>query len=140
MSKNFECFLAQNVLKVDAEEVIVSKRFIDADGNIVKWKVGPITEADNKMLKKKAKTRISGKYGQSTVETDHDKYLVSLTVACTLYPDLTNKELQQSYGTNTPEELITTMLLPGEFTDYAVKVQEICGFEMMEETVEDVKN
>lgn len=39
------------------------------------------------------------------------------------------------------EALLKTMLTPGEYADYAAKVQEVCGFETsMEELVSDAKN
>jgi hypothetical protein len=64
-----------------------------------------------------------------------------MCVACTVYPDLNNVELQESYGVMGAEALLKKMLLPGEYTDYKAKVMEVNGYDMsMEELVDDAKN
>ena len=56
-------------------------------------------------------------------------------------PDLNNKDLQDSYGVMTAEELLLEMVNdPAEYTDLAVFVQNISGFKTMQEEVEEAKN
>jgi hypothetical protein len=38
------------------------------------------------------------------------------------------------------EELITTMLTPGEFEDYSTKVMQVNGFDSDTDLVEEAKN
>ena len=51
-----------------------------------------------------------------------------------------DKELQDSYGVMSAEELISTMLTPGEFEDYATAVMKANGFDDEENLVEEAKN
>lgn len=74
-------------------------------------------------------------------ETDYAQYVGKLAVACTVFPDLNNKELQDSYQVMGAESLLKKMLTPGEYQDYLAKVQEINGFDIaLEDLVEDAKN
>ncbi len=68
-------------------------------------------------------------------------YLGKLAVACTVFPDLNSKELQDSYKVMGAETLLKTMLTPGEYADYISKVQEVCGFDAsLQEDVDTAKN
>ena len=62
--------------------------------------------------------------------------------ASVVEPDLYNAELQDTYGVNTAEELITEMIdNPGEYNDFAAFIQKFNGFtETMDEKVEEAKN
>ena len=57
-------------------------------------------------------------------------------------PNLNNKDLQDSYGVMTPEELIKEMIdNPGEYNNFARFIQEYNGFdETLNEKVEKAKN
>jgi hypothetical protein len=64
-----------------------------------------------------------------------------LAVACTVFPDLNNKELQDSYKVMGADVLLKTMLTPGEYADYVQKVQEVCGFDTsLQDEVDEAKN
>ncbi|EQG32401.1 phage XkdN-like family protein [Clostridioides difficile DA00129] len=58
-----------------------------------------------------------------------------------VFPDLHDAELQNSYGVMGAEELLTTMLTPGEYTDLSSEVGEVNGFDRtFEDKVEEAKN
>ena len=57
-----------------------------------------------------------------------------------MFPNLQDTELQDSYGVMSAEELITTMLTPGEFEDYSTKVMQVNGFDSDTDLVEEAKN
>jgi hypothetical protein len=58
-----------------------------------------------------------------------------------VFPNLKDAELQNSYHAMGEEELLTRMLTAGEYADYVIKVQEVCGFEQgFEEEKEEAKN
>ena len=98
---------------------------------------------DDELLRKLAmkKTQIAGKRGQYTQEIDTNKYIGLLACACTVFPNLNDAELQNSYGVMCADELLKAMLLPGEYADYLMKVQEICGFDKStQELVDEAKN
>ena len=67
--------------------------------------------------------------------------LARLAAACTAYPDLNDKELQDSYHVMGAPALVKAMLLPGEYAAYLQKVQSVCGFDIaFEDRVEEAKN
>ena len=68
-------------------------------------------------------------------------YLGRLAAACTVFPNLNSEELQKSYNVYGGEALLKKMLSAGEYADYVIKVQEVCGFEQgFEEEKEEAKN
>ena len=143
MSKGLSAFFAQNVEKEEAVEFVASPRFKDENGNPVSWKVSCITSKEDDAIRKDCTRRkpIPGKRGAYMPELDTSEYLARVAVRCTLYPDLNSKELQDSYGVMGAEDLLRTMLKPGEYTDYTARVQEINGFDIsFEDKVDEAKN
>lgn len=140
---NFSAFLAQNALKAETEKYVVSKRFLDESRKPIEWEVGPVSSDEDEALRKQHTKRlpVPGKKNVFQPTTDYDSYLASLAVKCTLFPNLHDKELQDSYGAMGAEALLKKMLLPGEYADYLQFVQTINGFDVgMEEAVEEAKN
>lgn len=82
----------------------------------------------------------TGRKGQFTQDFDANAYLAKVAVRCTVFPNLNDAELQQSYGVMGAEQLITTMLTPAEFEDYSTKVLQVNGFQSSDEMVEEAKN
>lgn len=64
-----------------------------------------------------------------------------MIAASVVAPDLYDKELQDSYGAMTPEELLLAMVDdPGEYNDLAAFVQKFQGFNVsFDEKVDDAK-
>lgn len=86
------------------------------------------------------RVQVPGKRGSFRQEFDNVLYLAKLAAACTVYPNLNDAELQDSYGTKCAEELISAMLTPGEYTNYTEKLFDICGFGDKLDLVEQAKN
>ena len=62
-------------------------------------------------------------------------------MACTVFPNLNDAGLQDSYKVMGAEALLKAMLTPGEYADYLNKVQEICGFDItLQDEVDEAKN
>lgn len=141
---NLTAFLAQNALKVEAEEHPVSKRFIDPETKKpIKWKIGAVTSDRDEELRKQNTKRlpVPGKKNMFQPTTNYEAYLATLAAECTLFPDLNSKELQDSYKVMDAESLLKKMLLPGEYAEYLKLVQNINGFDVgMDEAVEEAKN
>ena len=138
----FAAFMAGSAVKNDAVEYVASKRFV-VKGEPVKWKLKAIDSDLDEALRKECTKRvpIPGKRGQYNQETDTDKYIGKMCVACTVYPNLNDVELQDSYGVKGADALLKKMLLPGEYTEYKAKVMEVNGYDMsMEELVDEAKN
>lgn len=138
---DFSVFMA-GTDKSENTKYVASKRFA-VKGKPVEWELKPVDSDLDELIRKECtkKVPIAGKRGQYTQETDTDKYVGRLCVACTVYPDLNNAELQDSYGVKTPDALLKKMLLPGEYTEYKAKVMEVNGYDVsMEDLVDEAKN
>lgn len=136
-------FLAENALKVENLKHVVSKRFLGVDSKPMEWEIACITSTEDEKLRKDCTKRISvpGKRGQFTTETDYNLYLGRLAARCTVFPNLDDAELQNSYGVMGADALLKTMLTPGEYADYLTKIQEVNGFDIsFDEKVDEVKN
>ena len=139
---DFTMFMNGNSTE-EVVEYVASKRFKDKSGNAVPWKIKSIDSDLDESIKKECTKRVPivGKRGQYNQETDTDKYIGKLCVACTVFPNLNDAALQDSYGVKTADALIKKMLKPGEYTEYKAKVMEVNGYDMsMEELVDEAKN
>jgi len=139
---NLSFFLKENAEQVKNEKVVVSKRFKGADGKPVPFEIKAVTTAEDDMIRKKCTKRVPvpGKRNQFTQEFDSNGYLLELSAACVVYPDLKAKELQDNYGVRGEAAVLGAMLTAGELGILAEKVQEINGFNSFDELVEEAKN
>lgn len=138
---NFAVFMAGNTNE-ETVKYVASKRFVN-NGEPVEWEIKSIDSDLDEALRKECtkKVPIPGKRGQYNQETDTDKYIGKLCVACTVYPNLNDAELQDYYGVKGADALLKKMLKPGEYTEYKAKVMEVNGYDMsMEELVDEAKN
>lgn len=139
---DFKAFMAGNAITTESIKYAASKRFI-ANGEPIEWEIKAVDSDTDEAIRKECtkKVPIAGKRGQYTQETDTDKYISKLCVMCTVYPDLTDAELQDSYGVHSGEALLKKMLLPGEYTEFKAKVMEVNGYDMsLEDLVDEAKN
>lgn len=139
---SLSAFLAENALAVENVRYAASPRFVE-NGKPVEWEIQCITSTEDEALRRSCarQVQIPGKKNQYTRETDYNAYVGKLAVACTVFPNLNDKELQDSYHIMGAEALLKAMLTPGEYTAYASKVQEVCGFdEVFGELEEQAKN
>lgn len=134
-------FFKQNVIKPESIKCVVSERFLDKDKKPIEWEIMPITSQEDAELRKQAGVRTKLKHGQYLNEMDSVKYSSLLATACTVYPNLNDEKLQNSYNVMCAEDLLRTMLLPGEYSDYVAKIHEICGFDKdMDDLITEAKN
>ena len=127
---SLSAFLAENAVPVENIKFVASKRFLGEDGNPIPWEIKTITGTEDEALRKSCAKRVPvpGKKNQYQKETDYDLYLGKLAVACTVFPNLNDKELQDSYKVMGADALLKTMLTPGEYAEYLTKIQEVCAF------------
>jgi len=142
MANSLSAFMAQNAKQVENRKIVASQRFVGADGKPMEWEIRCISASENQKLRK-ACTRnipVQGKRGQFTQEFDGQTYQAKIAVACTVFPNLDDAELQESYGVMGAEQLITTMLTFGEFDEYVSAILDINGFADTQELVDEAKN
>lgn len=136
-------FLAENALPVENIKFAASRRFLSPDKKPMEWEIKAISSTEDEALRKACTKRVPvpGKKNQFQRELDADAYLGKLAVACTVFPNLNDKELQDSYKVMGGDALLKAMLTPGEYADYLSKVQEVCGFDTtLQEEVDEAKN
>lgn len=143
MATNLTAFLSQNALKIENTKVIVSKRFLDENKKPIEWEVRALNAGEDEDIRKSAtrKIPVPGRRGQYQPETDINLYLAKMAAACTVFPNLLDAELQDSYKVKTPEDLLRAMLTSGEYADYLQTIQNMNGYDVStEEMVGEAKN
>ena len=78
--------------------------------------------------------------GQYTQQLDSYAFQAKVCARCTVFPDLSNAELQNDWGVAKPEELLGKLLIGGEFDDYVTEVFQLNGFKTENELVDEAKN
>lgn len=109
----------------------------------MEWEIKAISGTEDEAIRKECAKRvpIPGRKGQYQKETDLDLYLGKLAVACTVFPNLNDAALQDSYHVMGADALLKAMLTNGEYSAYLAKVQEICGFDIpFQQEVDQAKN
>ena len=144
---DFAMFMTSGLDADEIVEYVASKRFKDKKGNPQPWKIKAIDSDLDEAIKKECTKRVpvvgvnGRRTGQFTQETDTDKYIGKLCVACTVFPNLNDSELQDFYKVKGADALLKKMLKPGEYTEYKAKIMEVNGYDMsMEELVDEAKN
>lgn len=139
---DFSAFLAQNKIKKENVKFVASKAFVQ-DGKPLEWEIRALTSKEDDALRKQStkQVKVMGKSGVYRTEMDAATYIGKLAATCTVFPDLNNKELQDSYGVMGADELLKAMLSPGEYAEYCNKVSEVNDFDVDNaELVKEAKN
>ena len=136
--ENLSAFL--NPIKTEHKKVAISTRFVE-NGVPVLWELKAITAEEDAAIRKVCMKQAKGKKGVFSNQVDIELYLSKLAVACVVYPDLQNLELQNGYGVLSGEALLKKMLKSGEYTTLLEEIQNINGFDTsLEELIEEAKN
>mgnify|MGYP001088116728 FL=1 len=142
MSKSLSAFMRPNVAEIKNASFAPSPRFVGEDGKPVEWEIRCISADEYARIRSSCirQVPVIGKKGQYTQQLDTYTFQAKVAAACTVFPDLTNAELQDSWGVATPEQLVGVMLIGGEFDDYITEVFEVNGFKDEPELVDEAKN
>lgn len=132
-------FFKKNKKERTTVKYAASKDFIDEEGNVIEWEIRPLKSKEADRIREEC-TSIEAK--GKKVAVDNGKFNRMVAAACTIYPDLKNAELQESYGVLGADNLIQELLdNDGEYQQYCKKVLEISGYEVNDgELVEEAKN
>lgn len=140
-TRTFDVFLKTNKVEKENELIPVSDSFVDADGKPVLWEVRRLTNEEMKYIRKQCIKQVKDRRGNVSVETDSEKMMVMMATTSTVYPDLKNAQLQDSYGVMGEGELLEAMLSVGELLAYQQKINEINGFDVsFDDKVNEAKN
>ena len=122
----------------------VTKSLTDEKGQPLLWEIRPLTSKETNKLTDECtfQEQVPGKPNVFRNKINSTKLLQKMMVASVVFPNLNDKDLQDSYGVMTPEELITEMVDdPGEYNNFGKYLNELNGFnEGINEKVEEAKN
>lgn len=140
---NFNRFMKQNkVQKVNANYAATAS-LTDDKGQPLLWIIKPLTTSENDIIRDDCTkdVPVTGKPNMFRPKLNTSKYIARMICASVVEPNLNDKELQDSYGVMTPDDLLKQMVDdPGEYNDLAAFVQNFNGFSTMEDKVEEAKN
>lgn len=122
------------------QEIIISERFKE-DGNPVPFKIRPLTQEETQALSKKY-TRTNKVKGTVERSLDGDRFGAALIVAATVFPDFSDAQLCEAYGTLDPLQVPGKMLLAGEYMKLSEAIMKLSGLddESEAEEAEEAKN
>lgn len=130
-------FLLANPVDTITEEVVVSKRIKDTEGNMLKFKIKPMLNSEYLEYQKQCTTPL--KKGGIDFNTKRFNQLIILNH--TLEPNFREASLISAAGVATPEQLLNRMLLSGEIQVLSEQIRVISGFaDSLDELAEEVKN
>lgn len=141
---NLNRFLKENKIKKENVQYAATKSLTDEDGKPLLWEIKALTSKETNKITEDCtiQEQIPGKPNMFRNKIDSTKLLTKMMVASIVFPNLNDKDLQDSYGVMTPEDLITEMIdNPGEFNEFGKFINEFNGFnEGLNEKVEKAKN
>ena len=141
---NLSLFLKKNKKAKTNTFYPATKSLCDEKGNPLEWEIKSLTTTESEDIRTACTTEVPvvGKKGQYRTQVDTSRYIAKLIAASVVFPDLYNRELQDSYGVTKPEELLKEMVdNPTEYNAFAEFVMNFNGLdETMEEKVEEAKN
>ena len=129
-------FLLENDVTTIEEEVVVSRRIKDGEGNLLKFKIKPLTYEQYTDYQKQC-TIIKGK----EVDFDYRKFNNLLVINHTLEPNFKDADFVKQVGAVYPEQAIGKVLLAGEISVLAEQIRKVSGFEdSLDDLAAQVKN
>lgn len=143
MSK-FAQFMKQNKVKKENEKYAPTASLIGSDGTPLRWEFRHISSKENEALRDACtiEVQITGKPNVFRPKVNTSQYIAKMIAASTVYPDLYDAELQDSYGVKTPEDLLFAMVDDaGEYQELTAWMQKFQGFaKSFDEKVGEAKN
>ena len=143
MSK-FSKFMKSNKIEKKNGFYAPTRSLCDENGKPLEWEFRHITSKENDGLRDDCtiEVPVTGKPNMFRPKVQSSKYMQKMVAASVVVPDLYDKELQDSYGVTTPEELLLAMVDdPGEYNDLLSFVQKFPGFNVsFNDKVDEAKN
>lgn len=130
-------FLNQNPVDGIIKEIIVSDRFRDENGNIMKFKIRAMTLSQLEDIKNKA----SFLNKKDNMSVNEDLFNSLIVIENTVEPSFKDAESLKAMGCSSPKQYLNRVLLAGEVSVISDAVISLSGFDRtIEDLAEDVKN
>ena len=123
---NLSAFL-HPVTVQEEKEIVISRRFLDEDGNPAKFKIRYITQDEADALLKQSTRTVKKRDGSLERTVDVQDFNRRLIVAATLVPDFRSTELCGAYGVRDPLMVPGKMLFSGEFSNLLREILDLSG-------------
>ena len=140
----FSKFMKSNKISKPNEKYAPTTSLQDENGEPLKWEFKQITSKENEELRDSCtiEVQVTGKPNIYRPKVKTAEYLAKMIVASTVYPDLYDAELQDSYGVKTPVELLYAMVdNAGEYQELSTWMQKFQGFtKSLDDKVDEAKN
>ena len=144
MSSKFSQFMRENKLAQPNLFYAPTASLLDENGEPLKWEFRRISSEQNSRLRDECLiNEPNPKNPKAFIRTlKTAKYFEKMIVASTVFPDLYDSGLQDSYGVNTPEKLLYALVDdPGEFDRLVRFVQQLNGMdESFGDKIDQAKN
>ena len=143
MSK-FSRFMKANKIAQKNEKFAPTQSLRDENRKPLEWEFKKISAKENEEIRDACtmEVQVKGKPNMFRPKVKTSEYLAKMIAASVVYPDLYDKELQDSYGVMTPEDLVYAMVdNAGEYQELSVWLQNFQGFtKTMDDKVDEAKN
>ena len=141
---NFSRFMKANKVARANTTFPATKSLVDENGKPLEWTIKPLTTTENENIRESCMidVPVTGKPNMYRPKLNTSKYIAKMVAASIVEPNLYDKELQNSYGVMTPEDLLKEMVDdPSEYNDLVAFIQDYNGFNAsLEDKVEEAKN
>lgn len=134
-------FLLENSDIISKEvEVPISPRFKDKDGNLLKFKIRPMSGEEFGKYQKQC-TSITINNRKKETNFDSGKFNVMCIVNHCIDPNFKEADFLKGLGVQTPEQAVSKVLLAGEIVELGGQISSISGFDTdINEEIEKAKN
>ena len=142
MSK-LSLFLKKNKKQRENVKYVATKSLCDEIGNPLEWTIKPLTTSESEDIRESCtrEVPIQGKPNMFRTTFNNRKYIAKLIASSVVEPNLYDKELQDSYGVMTPEELIVQMIdNPNEYNAFAEFITNNIENNNINEVIVEAKN
>lgn len=142
MASTLSGFFQQNARQVDNVKFVLTDRFIDPEtGKPYEWEMRPLGAKEEIALRSSCMITTSGKNGRKSRELDTEKYTTKAVAATVVFPNLNDKELQDTYGVLGADELLQVMLLSVENAKLTMEFNKLNNYNTaMEELIDEAKD
>ncbi|NIK67098.1 phage portal protein [Paenibacillus sp. BK720] len=141
-TKSMNVFMKGKAKQAVIEEILVSRRYEDEEGNPIPFRLKAVDTKRIEELQDECTVPQFKKGKKVGEEVDWKRFACRLAVETTVYPDFRDQELLGSYGLVDPCDLVKEILnVGGEYAELIQAVQRVNGFDTdFEELVEEAKN
>lgn len=134
---NLQDFLNQNIVEGMTKDISLGERFVDENGNGLKFKIKAINQEQFNELKRKATS--FDKKGQPLI----DEGLLSslIVIENTINPNFKDMESIKKLGCVNAQGYLNKVLLAGEIESLSTEILKMSGFgQSINEMADEIKN